>query len=498
MTARAPADQHGVWLPAAEDAPVDLLIDGRRVWSFNPARDAVRQDGMFLVRWPAELVPYLDGAGQIAVREHLTGRVLFDEPVRLGTGTARLRIADPSGQPLVVGKFGWLEQDFGGYDRAAAQALVRTVAELMALIRDAAGVETFLAYGALLGAVRNGRLIGHDGDVDVAFLAGSPVDAARTSFRIERVLRGANCTVQRYSAGTVKVRFGEAGGPKQAVDVFAAFPAGGRYYMMPFVSAPARQLRLLPLAEVELEGVRLPAPADPASLLEATYGPGWRVPDPAFQYRVPAATRRRLTGWMRQGLADRRYWTKALGDDEPAAPSDFAAWFAGREPGAARVVDIGCGAGQDALWLAECGHRVLGLDYARKAVDRARDAALERAVDARFHQFNLYDARHVLALGGLLSHETGPTHLYSRSLLDALDEGGRRHLWLLARMCLRRGGRLYLEFPIGSVPNSRRNQALDPDDVTAEIRAAGGDVKHREMAHRAGGQPATCRMVASW
>mgnify|MGYP006198694881 CR=1 FL=1 len=42
----------------------------------------------------------------------------------------------------------------------------------------------------------------------------------------------------------------------------------------------------------------MPAPADSETLLAATYGENWRVPDPAFQYSTPAWLSRRLGGWF--------------------------------------------------------------------------------------------------------------------------------------------------------------------------------------------------------
>lgn len=48
------------------------------------------------------------------------------------------------------------------------------------------------------------------------------------------------------------------------------------------------------------------------------------------------------------------------------------------------VVDIGCGAGTQALLWAECGHRVAGLDVNAALVGIARERARERGFDIRF------------------------------------------------------------------------------------------------------------------
>jgi trans-aconitate methyltransferase len=53
----------------------------------------------------------------------------------------------------------------------------------------------------------------------------------------------------------------------------------------------------------------------------------------------------------------------------------------GLTPG--RAVDLGCGEGADAIWLARQGWQVLGVDISPTAVTRAAGAALEAGVDGR-------------------------------------------------------------------------------------------------------------------
>jgi SAM-dependent methyltransferase len=63
------------------------------------------------------------------------------------------------------------------------------------------------------------------------------------------------------------------------------------------------------------------------------------------------------------------------------APNRFvAAETADLAPG--RALDLACGEGRNAVWLAERGWRVTGIDYAGVAVDRARALAERRGVEA--------------------------------------------------------------------------------------------------------------------
>jgi SAM-dependent methyltransferase len=48
------------------------------------------------------------------------------------------------------------------------------------------------------------------------------------------------------------------------------------------------------------------------------------------------------------------------------------------------VLDVGCGTGENALYLAERGHDVVGIDGAPTAIDKARTKAKERGLSAQF------------------------------------------------------------------------------------------------------------------
>ena len=71
-------------------------------------------------------------------------------------------------------------------------------------------------------------------------------------------------------------------------------------------------------------------------------------------------------------------WEAAYRGEIPDTPvdRDLTALAEGLEPGGA--LDLGCGAGQNSIWLAQRGWRVHGVDIAGGAIERA-DAAAERA-----------------------------------------------------------------------------------------------------------------------
>lgn len=504
----------GVRVPA--HAVLDVLFDGRRIWSID-ASSRPKDDGLCVVPWPPALRPYLDGIAQVTVRDHVTHQVLLDEGLAFGSRQERVRVVDPSGRPLALDKWGDLVQPFDSADDGAIGVTLEQTAEVLDALRSECGVPAFVTYGTLLGAVRDEELIGHDNDIDVAYLSAydHPADIARESFQIQHKLSRRGWKVRRVSGGFVQVGFERPDTVVPHVDVFASFYALDRFYQVFAVEAALPRAAILPLGEVTLHGKRLPAPADPEALLEATYGPSWRVPDPSFEFNAPEETRRRIGGrggWLGGYHARRRYWKELYSSDRSAAvpdePSAFARWVGEREAAATSVVDIGSGTGRDALWFASSGHRVLGLDYVPVAVDRARAKAKAEGLTASFEYFDLGDLRQVLAMGGRLAHDGHPHVLYGRFLLQALEDAGRHNLWRLARLALRSGGRLYLEFRTGKDARQRHafgehfRRFLAGKVVVEEIESYGGEVENREegrgLAVYRDEDPHVCRLVARW
>jgi len=501
-------DDEGVFAVTDEEIVIDVLFDGRRIWSFWLTRDGYQHGGGYLVKWPTGLRKYLDGVTNVTLVEHVEQRLLHEEEVRFGTGEERIAVVNERGLPLGIDKSMRLVQTFDTRSAEHVAPLLDSIEEVLGGLAKA-GIEAFPAYGTLLGAVRQGKLIGHDSDADLGYVSAHthPVDVIRASFALQRALADMGYSTSRYSGAAFKVDVREGDGSVRGLDVFGGFLSGGYLYLMGEIRTPFEREWIFPLGTCMLEGRTLPAPADTDRFLTAAYGPSWRVPDPAFHSQTPESTHRRLNGWFRGIRVGRAEWDRAYSRHRHAPPdldpSPFAQWVRDKEGGTpANLVDIGCGRGVDALWWAEQGTRVVGLDYAPKGSDAVAELAAEKGLDLEIRRFNLLELRSMLSGSARVAQVPGRKVLTGRHIADATDRVGRAHLWRACDMMLRDGGRLYLEFLVrrghGRYARAHHLRPLPVNLVVRELEARGAVIVTRKVIQEESGGRRTARLVVEW
>jgi len=496
--------------------PLLVEIDGHYVWSLTPLRDGRPAAGGVLVPWPQALRPHLRGRGRIRIRAADGASVLYDDEVRLGASEGRLAVVDGAGHRLSVDKVGHLTRTFAATDADIRQEILRGARRAIDDLREGAGVAAYLNYGALLGAVREGRMLAHDSDIDLCYLSAhdAPADIVLESYRITRALRSRGWSVLRMSGGDVKLLLSLSDGRSCHIDVFSAFHVAGTFYQLGNRSGRLPRSSITPFSTITLHGHEFPAPRDPEAMLAFLYGPRWRTPDPSFKYADPPAGVRRLDGWLRGFRTEMGSWTEFYnGHRRAAVPrrrSSFAQWV-GTQLGSLPVVDLGTGTGRDAVWYARSGRRVIALDFSRASLRlvRRRARRAERAVEV--DQLILGELRSTLLHGTRLAR--APHHLAARQLVGCLDEAALEQLTILARMALRPGGgSLFLEFAAthdgpGGADGSPTEpgglvRRISPSVVRAAIERAGGVVHHAVVGPGEDifdlPDPAVCRMRATW
>lgn len=512
-------DDNGFWfsMPAGDpDDVVDVRFDGRRVWSFWLLRDSAPESGGRFVPWPIALRPFLNGSTLLAVVAHVTETTLFEQELRFGSGDDRIAVVNGSGAPMGLDKTNKLMLTFDTRSAEHVAPLLDSMENVLKALKDV-GIEAFPVYGSLLGAVRAGKLIGHDSDADLGYVSAltHPVDVQRESFEIQRRLRELGYESYRYSGLAFRIDVFESDGSKRGLDVFGGFiapPVGEeqqKLYMMGEVGHPFELDWIYPLGEVTLEGRTLPAPAKPEKLLEAMYGTGWKVPDPAYKFTTPRGTVRRLNGWFRGIRLLRNEWERRYSTVRRklprTAPSSLASYIVEQEGVPEFLIDLGAGRGADSLWFARQGSKVRALDFVQQASLAVQATAEQEGLDLEVYELNLNSLRSWLSEGVRLSHHEGPRVVMARHLVDAQSHLAREATWRLCEMALRPGGRLYLEFFSEGTPEALSHPLLTayPAQAAEQALAAHGAViVHREdfIEQTRSGQPGrtTTRMVAQW
>ncbi len=133
-----------------------------------------------------------------------------------------------------------------------------------------------------------------------------------------------------------------------------------------------------------------------------------------------------------------------------------------------RALDLACGEGRNAIWLAEKGWQVTGVDFSRVAIERARKLAEQRGAAVELIEADVTS----------WEPEPGAFALAVVTYLQ-VPPADRRAVWAHAARALAPGGEAFLvghalrnlEEGTGGPQDPR--VLWDPDEVADELRAAG-------------------------
>ncbi len=152
------------------------------------------------------------------------------------------------------------------------------------------------------------------------------------------------------------------------------------------------------------------------------------------------------------------YWEKfysAAPTTVPGDASNFARHVAERCEGIDVLVELGCGTGRDAIWLAKSGAgMVLATDGSSAALDFVQERSRSEGINSLFtRRVDLHDDDSLNWVAGWISDQRGSNGnhapkvvIYGRFLLHAIDEPAQDNLIRFAASHLKSGDLLALEY----------------------------------------------------
>lgn len=349
---------------------------------------------------------------------------------------------------LITTQRGNTVRPFQAYSDEERLHLLSHCKRLLSDLKSATGIDTFLSYGALLGAVRSGSLIPYDVSIDVGFFLpeGASTSSLTTVKKIVDFLVHEGYHIQPESNGHFKA-YRQDSNFTIDLDFFAAWIEENRLFHYFAVRGASIVNDMLPLGEIDLEGVLFPAPRQPESLLAAIYGIEWKTPDPNFKYTLTTddwAPFKFLFTNTNQRFWDSYYQNQMQNKVWVETPSAFALFASERLKSSARVLDIGCGNGRDGLYLASLGCDVTFADYSSQALEVVAAAAEKRGLLVRTCCLSVASLPEITEFQTV--HSEHFDIVYARFFLHAIDEVAQKNLLDTAYHVLVKGGQFLLEY----------------------------------------------------
>lgn len=173
------------------------------------------------------------------------------------------------------------------YTEVQKQEIFTHIRNICSKISSACNVDWFLTSGTLLGLIREGGVIKHDDDFDVAYVSSksSQADVIAERKNILSCIRDISPEVTAkdcggghfwvyYNSKTLSFMF----------DLFTSWVDSGYFNEYPLKPNELLSDEVLPPAKMSIYNVEVNVPRRPEMLLELNYGAGWRVPDPSFRF----------------------------------------------------------------------------------------------------------------------------------------------------------------------------------------------------------------------
>ena len=262
--------------------------------------------------WPKRLRRLLEGTADVRDRRAVT-TCCSRAPWCSAAARAGRSFVDPHGIPIFVDKWGLIQRPFSGRREAGVvDALVDATREVLTVMREECGIEGWISFGTLLGAARDGGVIGHDSDIDLCFLSERETPAEMTAelWAIGRALRAAGISVAHRSASFLTVRIKAPDGGQRRPRHLHLLLRRATCCTRPRRSGRGcRARRSCRWSSCPSRGTCCPRRPTPTRCSRSPTAPDWRVPDPSFRHLPGPEITERFDGWFGSLMKWRRDWT---------------------------------------------------------------------------------------------------------------------------------------------------------------------------------------------
>jgi hypothetical protein len=164
------------------------------------------------------------------------------------------------------------------------------------------GYDLCIAYGTLLGFIRENAPIGHDDDLDAFYISKykQSSDVAKELHEIVRVFEKYGHQARALNNGQIHVAVKDG----IVVDIFTAWFSNASFHLYFSVKTSSINAEdIFPIQEVDFLSSKVCIPNKPKRMLENIYGDKWMTPDPYFQWRINTETKSYFTEYDRINVA---------------------------------------------------------------------------------------------------------------------------------------------------------------------------------------------------
>ena len=348
---------------------------------------------------------------------------------------------------IITTQWGTKATSFAALSDEQRRVRMQNCADLMADIKANTGIDVYLSYGCLLGAVRGGKMISHDFDIDLGFHVEGKTkeDIVRECRKLIRYLSETCHRMVVESNGQFKAAKMFADNVYMSIEFFVSWAEKDDFFLYFGIPSAKIAKEMLPFGEVLIEGVAVPAPKNPEVMVEAIYGSDWRIPNPNFRHdNIDWEPFQGFSVNKNKPYWDSYYSNKADNDVWAEFPSQFGAFCASEIKAGSRILDFGCGNGRDSTFFSQIGHDVLACDYSKVAIDLVKAKGETKGLTLDAEILNIYETSSVHRM--IMNHSGEFDVIYSRFAMHAITAEGQDWFLRMAEKLLKEDGQILLEF----------------------------------------------------